>query len=289
MLQIGMELIVKIAQRRTACPWRHAVRVSALHHKVVEDSVENRAVVEIGFGQLNDAIGSSRRPVFEQLKCHVALNDRACDRALQDADLQAAISFGNECADGRIAARRRKRQDLAFGVRPVQRDMQRRTGEQRDVRDRRQRGRQQAASLQTFDQRSAVSLPSGTSLVPIFQARKSSTLQILQPRKSTHRFLNSVLESFDLAVVNHTPRSSKMKLSAPTSRRNLPPRRRYGNRTRRTIDSLGGSIEDFSLSNATHRFAHRHRKSLAPAAARRNTLLKQATLCTRTAKRVPIG
>ena len=67
-LQVDVVLVVEVTERRatgTGAGW-----VTALDHKVIDDPVEDRAVIESALGQLDDLCRCPRSPRFEQLECH---------------------------------------------------------------------------------------------------------------------------------------------------------------------------------------------------------------------------
>ncbi len=71
-LQVGMKIIVKVAEGRSAGTGSGGV--TTLDHEVIGDPMKNDPVIEIGIGQIDDTARRGRSTLFKELEHHVAVS-----------------------------------------------------------------------------------------------------------------------------------------------------------------------------------------------------------------------
>jgi hypothetical protein len=140
-LQVDVEFVIEIQSGATAAG---PGRIAPLDHEIGNDPMKNQVVIETLLSQLCDPRDRGWCQVVKQLKFHFAKaghRDSQTAVVLSDLRDQRGIAAG-----GRIAER------IAIGVKAIQRDVQRGTGINRQVRDRGQRRcGQHAANFQGLE------------------------------------------------------------------------------------------------------------------------------------------
>ena len=124
-LQVEVELVVEIAQRRAA---RSSFgRVSTLDDEVVDNAMEDDAVEEIVSRQFDESVGGPAGAALEQLEHHVA--------EVLDRNAHAAVTFQHGRAYVGIVAADGVGQLAAVGIESIERNVQRRAAQQHHVFD----------------------------------------------------------------------------------------------------------------------------------------------------------